>query len=509
MNRAIALLMAAAASLGQAPADQLRSARSPGLDTQVDHAILMISFDDPGQTHIQQIVQGFQEVLVNVQVPPLLHLEFFDQVRFAHTTYPEEFFQWLSRKYRDRRIDVIVTVEQRALQLLAEQPSSPWRRLPVLYSVWGDLTLDISKSLPMATGVIRENHFPAALRMIKTLMPDTKRIALIYGASAAEQERTLWFVPQVAKASLDLLNLSGLTMEDLLARVAQLPADTVPLFIEFQADLMGRTFTHNQACQLIAGAANRPLFGLFRHYLGCGMVGGPLSDFVEVGRMTARQALKRLGPEPAETVTVPIAQYAPLVFDARQLTRWAILESRLPAGSTVMFREPSLWERYKSYVVGTVALLLLQTTLIAGLLFIYRHQRDLGRRITQVPQAVLRALQRHAWPGNVRELENVIERAMIWSSGDTLQLDPDFGRSRRQVLDELGPSGQKLDEIQRVHIEGVLADCGWRVNGNNNAAERLGVHPNTLRYRMSKLGIVCPPRHGAKLGPPVLSGHAN
>ena len=55
--------------------------------------------------------------------------------------------------------------------------------------------------------------------------------------------------------------------------------------------------------------------------------------------------------------------------------------------------------------------------------FIHRHQRELGRRITKVPQRVMEALQQHAWPGNVRELENVVERAMIASTGDTLQLD--------------------------------------------------------------------------------------
>ena len=73
--------------------------------------------------------------------------------------------------------------------------------------------------------------------------------------------------------------------------------------------------------------------------------------------------------------------------------------------------------------------------------FIHRHQRDLGRQITKVPQSLMDALQRYAWPGNVRELENVVERAMIATNGDTLQLDAPLafsparrreGRSRRQ-----------------------------------------------------------------------------
>jgi formate hydrogenlyase transcriptional activator len=124
--------------------------------------------------------------------------------------------------------------------------------------------------------------------------------------------------------------------------------------------------------------------------------------------------------------------------------------------------------------------------------FIQRHQRELGRRITKVPQHVMHALQHYAWPGNIRELENVVERAMIGSSGDTLQLDDVLAFSGR-AAPRTAPS-DNLDAVQRAHIEAVLEACGWRINGARNAAERLGVHPNTLRFRMKKLGVVCPDR---------------
>jgi transcriptional regulator with GAF, ATPase, and Fis domain len=126
--------------------------------------------------------------------------------------------------------------------------------------------------------------------------------------------------------------------------------------------------------------------------------------------------------------------------------------------------------------------------------FIQRHQRDLGRRITKVPKGVMSALQQHSWPGNVRELENVVERAMIRSTGETLLLDDTFGPVRSLRADAAGPAGDTLDAIQRAHIEAVLSECRWRINGRGNAAERLGLHPNTLRFRMKKLGIVCPDR---------------
>jgi formate hydrogenlyase transcriptional activator len=119
--------------------------------------------------------------------------------------------------------------------------------------------------------------------------------------------------------------------------------------------------------------------------------------------------------------------------------------------------------------------------------FINRHQRDLGRRITEIPRHVMEALQSHPWPGNVRELENVVVRAMIASAGNVLQLDDPLPLIKRIST----PAGQadNLDAVQRAHIETVLQRCGWRINGAGNAAECLGVHPNTLRFRMKKLGL--------------------
>ena len=136
--------------------------------------------------------------------------------------------------------------------------------------------------------------------------------------------------------------------------------------------------------------------------------------------------------------------------------------------------------------------------------FIHRRQRDMGRRITRVPNSVMQALQSHDWPGNVRELENVIERAMIRSTDGTLQLDDPLRVDPR--LRQALPSscGDTLDAVQRSHIERVLRECGGRINGAGNAAVRLGIHPNTLRFRIKKLGVLLPERRGALTAPNVV-----
>jgi len=116
---------------------------------------------------------------------------------------------------------------------------------------------------------------------------------------------------------------------------------------------------------------------------------------------------------------------------------------------------------------------------------IRRRQGALRRHITTLPAEAIKTLQQHSWPGNIRELENVVERALIHSTGDTLVL-----LDRNLETFDREPAADTLMSVERAHIEGVLRDCGWRINGLGNAAERLGLHPNTLRFRMKKLGIV-------------------
>jgi len=117
---------------------------------------------------------------------------------------------------------------------------------------------------------------------------------------------------------------------------------------------------------------------------------------------------------------------------------------------------------------------------------INKHKDLTHHKIRNVPDNVMQQLQRRQWAGNVRELENVVEGALIHSTGDVLtlldeSLEPD---------DVPTEDGATLSAVERTHIQEVLRTCGWRINGAGNAAERLGLHPNTLRFRMKKLGIV-------------------
>jgi formate hydrogenlyase transcriptional activator len=123
-----------------------------------------------------------------------------------------------------------------------------------------------------------------------------------------------------------------------------------------------------------------------------------------------------------------------------------------------------------------------------------RRQADLGRHIQRVPKRVMEALVSYAWPGNVRELQHVVERALILSPGPTLRLEESFAPAGPGAD---GGRADRLDQVDRAHIVRVLERCGWRIDGRGHAAEILGLHPNTLRSRMQRLGITRPATRSA------------
>jgi chemotaxis protein methyltransferase CheR len=105
-----------------------------------------------------------------------------------------------------------------------------------------------------------------------------------------------------------------------------------------------------------------------------------------------------------------------------------------------------------------------------------------------VPVSVMDALQNYHWPGNIRELENVLERAVINSSGPKLHLVDELKKPSKDLTE----ANRSLAEVERAYILQVLVQTGWKVSGNNSAAEILGLDRSTLRARMRKLQITKP-----------------
>ena len=113
----------------------------------------------------------------------------------------------------------------------------------------------------------------------------------------------------------------------------------------------------------------------------------------------------------------------------------------------------------------------------------------IGKRIETISEPVMSRLVDYGWPGNVRELQNIIERAVILSTNNRLELDDSL---LTPVTEGRTKAVRTLEEIEREHILSVLKSVGWRVSGERGAARILGLKRTTLEARMNKLGISRP-----------------
>jgi formate hydrogenlyase transcriptional activator len=137
-----------------------------------------------------------------------------------------------------------------------------------------------------------------------------------------------------------------------------------------------------------------------------------------------------------------------------------------------------------------------------ALFFLDRYCKKAGKEMEGVSRETMDLLQRYAWPGNIRELQNVIERGVALASGQILHLGPDLlpieGPGKKASApapgngagkDDARPSRLPLEEVEKLHILSILQDTKGVIEGPNGAAGILGLHPNTLRSKMKKLGI--------------------
>jgi len=115
--------------------------------------------------------------------------------------------------------------------------------------------------------------------------------------------------------------------------------------------------------------------------------------------------------------------------------------------------------------------------------FVEEFARSFDKSVTAIAKDDMAALQRYAWPGNIRELRNVIEYAMIVTSGPRLAIEHPASRPLAQQ------KSLRLADVEATHIRAVLDSTNWRVRGAGGAAELLGMKPTTLEGRMAKLGI--------------------
>ena len=406
-------------------------------------SVLILLPGQPGSPGAAAITAGVRDVLhAEWSRRASIEVEHVNVARFAAPEVVERRLRAMYRaKYGNQRFDVIVAVFAEPFQFVLRARDELWPGTPVVVCSVDEPSLRDFKPPPGFSVLTIRFDIEGTVRAALSLLPDTRHVAIVGGASAPEQVYHDLIRRAVSKVGgLDLIDLTNLPVSDVMARVSSLPEHTVIVQSIYEVDGAGRRFNDPDLVSDISQAANRPAFTSVTLTLGQGPVGGSVIDFEDIGRDAGRMATRVLRGEPPPAVPVPSFATSVPRFDSRQLARWHLDERRLPEDSLVMFRQPTLWRQYRGYVVGAVALIGAQAALILTLLVQRRRRReaqaDLAERlrfemlVSEIVAACVGATRDHLDEAIRDSLQRVVaflgvDRGALWQrtpGGSTVSL---------------------------------------------------------------------------------------
>jgi signal transduction histidine kinase len=298
--------------------------------------------------------------------------EYLESDRFPEEEATLAFRDYLQRKYRGHRIDVVLTITDPALQFVLRYRDQLFPGVPIVASAGSTLGLHLSAA--GVTGTAWRAADVETVELALTLHPSTQRVFVV------AQELTAGYLEGVQAAlvksaeRVELTIINERSLPGLIAAVRAVPARSLIHFVRFSRQDPGNVMFPVDVVRMVAEASPVPVYSSTDSFVGTGIVGGMVRLASGIGTRLGEMALQVLDGRRAEDIPMENIPAKPM-FDWRQLQHWGIAENALPAGSTVLFREISIWERYRGTILTVASVLLLQSALIAGMIVERRRRR--------------------------------------------------------------------------------------------------------------------------------------
>ncbi len=310
---------------------------------------------------------------------------------------------------------------------------------------------------------------------ILQIAPDTDNIAVVIGDSPLERA---W--SEILKNEFQLFDkrvsftwLSDLPLDGILQQTRKMPPHSFILDVLMIRDASGVTHDGDEVLRQIHAVANAPIYGLFQHQLGMGIIGGRLYQAETEGVEAARIAVRILRGEPASNFAPLIIGPLPPRYDWRELQRWQIDEDLLPKGSTILFRSPSVWQKYSGWIVGTLTVIFAEAILIAALIANHLRRRRAENSLRESEDRI--ALAAEAARLGVWELNATTGE--IWVSGKMREL---FDLDGNAVVDLATISERVHPEDRALRAAAIdRAICG---EGEYEVEYRIVLPDKTVRW---------------------------
>src|SRR5436190_2242177 len=275
--------------------------------------------------------------------------EFIDRTRLFDPAYQGAFRDFLKVKYHGVRFDLVIAMQNVAADFVDQNRTGLFSGTPILVLTnapgW--------KRFAHATGVINPRNFTGTVAFMRRMQPDIENVFVVTGAGPADREYDDAFRKELqsSRSPPKIIYLSGLATSDLDKRLSQLPPRSAIYYLLMSRDRLGGNYHPLNYLDRISAVANAPIYSWVDSAMGHGILGGDLYVQSSVIEQMSKLALRVLGGQKPRDIPVSVFDAHITQVDWRQLRRWGIDESRIPAGTLVKFRNPTVWDQYGNYIM--------------------------------------------------------------------------------------------------------------------------------------------------------------
>jgi signal transduction histidine kinase len=313
--------------------------------------------------------------------------EYIDLGRFENPEYRRAFAEFLRLKYQGQRFDLVIAIQSVAVDFASRRRDELFPGTPLVYVATPDPAPRIANSTGLVVGV----DLASSVGLLAQLQPSLRHLFVISGADTRDTvyERQARAQFRAFERRFAITYLAGLTTADLEARVARLPPNSAIYYLLVNRDGSGVSFHPLDYLDRLTAIANAPVYSWVDSTMDHGIVGGSLKSLQAQTAAVGHLALRVLGGESPDSIAVTSPDLNIRQVDWRQLRRWGISETRVPAGTVIRFREYSVWDRYRIYILAGIGLLLAETALIAGLLVQRARRRGAENQVRRSQDELL------------------------------------------------------------------------------------------------------------------------
>jgi len=302
------------------------------------------------------------------------HTEFLDRTQFPGKEHKDRFVRYLNDKYGDARPDAVLAFGADSLEAVLSYRKSLGVNVPVVFCVIPPAGVGVTLEHDTA-GIVSEYDVTKTVSLARQLQPNARHLVVVAGSTAFDRKGALIAKEQLVDIEKQLKTryLIGLSDEALERELANVPRDTIIVLLSKLTDGPGRSLASADVAS-VANAANAPVYAPYSTYFGRGIVGGYMDTFEDMGTQTADLVLGILDGQDTKAIGPRKSATQAFRVDARQLERWGLPADKLPAGSIVAYKAPTLWESHPRIVTATIVMFTAMAAVLMALLV------QIGRR---------------------------------------------------------------------------------------------------------------------------------